>query len=537
MNSEQLIGVINVESHMVKFSVLSSTSGHNLLESSRPIDIIKPNPGWVEVNAENIWDALSNTIVEVIEQLKSKNLSKDNIKIIGIINERETVLAWNSETHKPLYNAIHYTDTRTDTIIQEYKSKNPNIIKEIEDITGLRVTSLFSGAKLKWIIDNTSNITQFSTMKTIKFGTLDTWLVWKLTKGKLYITDTTNASRTLLMDIKLCEWSLKACQFFNIPISLLPTIKSSSEQYGIIEETGLKGLLIGSIFANHHAALYGLNYTKIGQIMSRYCDSCMVSCIIGTKFTKSNNGLITTVAYQIDNEPAVYALEGWTSIGGKAIDWLRNNMKIMASDEEIKLLNTNASDVYFVPAFNGLAAPHWKPDAKGIICGITHYTNKNHLIRAALESLCFHTKDVCVAFEKDTGIAPHQLTVDGPYSVYSNLLNYQADILGIEVERSQMTDMAIYGSAKAAAHVINIELGNYQSPLKISKPTTTEMERKNRYLKWLKAIRRSSGLSRSQSQVNQKSENIDKYSILSSKILSTAYLMAMMAMMVLSDKN
>lgn len=537
MNSEQLIGVINVESHMVKFSVLSNTNGHNILESSRPIDLIKPNPGWVEVNAENIWDALCNTIDEVIEQLKSKNLSKDNIKIIGIINERETVLAWNSETHKPLYNAIHCTDTRTDTIIQEYKSKNINNIKEIEDITGLRVTSLFSGVKLKWIIDNTNNITQLLTKKTIKFGTLDTWLVWKLSKGKLYITDITNASHTLLMNIKTCEWSLKACQIFKIPIELLPSIQSSSKNYGIIEETGLKGLPIGSIFANHHAALYGLNDMKTGQIMSRYCDSCIVSCIIGTEFKKSNNGLITTVAYKIDNEPAVYALEGWTSIGGKAIEWLQNNMKIMVSDEEIKLLNTNASDIYFVPAFNGLAAPHWKPDAKGIICGITHYTNKKHLIRAALESLCFHTKDVCVAFERDTSTAPYQLIVDGPYSVYNNLLNYQADILGIEVERSQMTDMAVYGSAKAAARVINIELGNYQSSQLIAKPTTTEMEQKNRYLKWLKAIRRSSGLSRSQSQVNQEMEKLDNYSILCSNILSTAFLMVMMATMVLSDVN
>lgn len=535
MNTEQLIGVINVESHKVKFSVLNTTSGQILLESSKPIDLIKPNPGWVEVNAEHVWDALCSTIDEVIEQLKSINLSKDNIKIIGIVNERETALAWNSETHKPIYNAIHCTDTRTDTIIQEYESKDPNNIKEIEDITGLRVTSLFSGAKLKWIVDNTNITTQFSTINSIKFGTLDTWLVWKLTKGKLYITDITNASRTLLMNIRTCEWSLKACQFFNIPIASLPTIQSSSQQYGIIEETGLNGLLIGSILANHNAALYSLNDMKTGQIMSRYCDSCIVSCIVGTELTKSYNGLITTVAYKIENEPAVYALEGWTSIGGKAIDWLRNNMRIIVSDEEIKLLNTNASDVYFVPAFNGLTAPHWNPNAKGIICGITHYTNKNHLIRAALESICFHTKDVCVAFERDTGIAPYQLTVDGPFSVYSNLLNYQADILGIDVKRSQMTDMAIYGSAKAAARVINIELNNYQSSLQVSKPTTTEMERKNRYSKWLKAIKRSSGLSRL--EVDQESEKLDKYNKVSSKILSTVYLMAMMAMMVLSDKN
>lgn len=533
MEAEQFIGVINVESHNVKFSILGNTSGNVLFESSRLINLIKPNPGWVEVDAEHIWNALCTTIDEVIEKLKLNKLSKDNIKVVGITNERETILVWDSETNKPLYNAIHYTDIRTDTIIQDYKLLNPNIFNEIEDITGLRVTSMFSSVKLKWIIDNVNNIKQFLTMKTIKFGTLDTWLVWKLTKGHLYVTDVTNASCTLLMNIKTFDWCPKACQIFNIPIFLLPTIQSSSKQYGTIEETGLKGILIGSIFANHQAALYGLNYTKTGQIMSRYDDSCIVSCIIGTEFKKSNNGLLTTVAYKNENEPAVYAFEGWTSIGGKAIEWLKNNMKIVANDEEIETLNIDVSDVYFVPAFNGLAAPHWKPDARGIICGVTHFTNKKHLIRAALEALCFHTKDVCIAFEKDIGIFPSQLTVDGSYSIYNSLLSYQADILGVDVKRSQMTDMATYGSAKAAARVQNIKFENHYWLPHISKPTTTEIERKNRYLKWLKAVRRSSGLSKPPPQVKEKS---GKYDILCSKIISTVHLMAMMGMMVISDK-
>lgn len=533
IEAEQFIGVINVESHKVKFSILGNTSGNVLFESSRLINLITPNPGWVEVDAEHIWNALCTTIDEVIEKLKLNKLSKDNIKVVGIINERETILVWDSETNKPLYNGIHYTDIRTDTIIQDYKLLNPNIFNEVEDITGLRVTSMFSSVKLKWIIDNANNIKQFLTMKTIKFGTLDTWLVWKLTKGHLYVTDVTNASRTLLMNIKTFDWCPKACEVFNIPIFLLPTIQSSSKQYGTIEETGLKGILIGSIFANHQAALYGLNYTKPGQIMSRYDDSCIVSCIVGTEFIKSNNGLLTTVAYKNENEPAVYAFEGWTSIGGKAIEWLKSNMKIVANDEEIETLNIDVSDVYFVPAFNGLAAPHWKPDARGIICGVTHFTNKKHLIRAALEALCFHTKDVCIAFEKDIGIFPSQLTVDGSYSIYNSLLSYQADILGVDVKRSRMADMATYGSAKAAARVQNIKFENHYWLPHISKPTTTEIERKNRYLKWLKAIRRSSGLSKSPSQVKEKS---GKYDILCSKILSTVHLMAMMGMMVISDK-
>lgn len=533
IEAEQLIGVINVESHNVKFSVLGNASGNILFESSRLIDLIKPNTGWVEIDAEIIWNALCTTIDEVIEQLKLNKLSKDNIKVIGIINERETILAWDSESSKPLYNAIHYTDIRTDKIIQDYKLKNPNVFNDIEDITGLRVTSMFSAPKFKWIIDNVKNIQKSVTMKTIKFGTLDTWLVWKLTKGDLYVTDVTNASRTLLMNLKTCEWSPKACQVFNIPIFLLPTIQSSSQQYGTINETGLKGIVIGSIFANHQAALYGLNYTNTGQIMSRYNDSCTVSCIIGTKCIKSNNGLLTTIAYKVDNEPAVYALEGWTSTGGKAIEWLKNNMKIMTSDEEIETLNIDVSDVYFVPAFNGLAAPHWKQDARGLICGITHFTNKKHIIRAALESLCFHTSDVCVAFEKDTGIFPSQLIVDGSYSKYNNLLNYQADILGVDVKRSQMTDMATYGSAKAAARVLDIKFEDHYWSPHISKPTTTELERKQRYLKWLKAVNRSSGFSIRSSQVKEK---LRKNDTLCSKILHTAYLMVMMGMMVISDK-
>ncbi|XP_003243336.1 uncharacterized protein LOC100159565 [Acyrthosiphon pisum] len=533
MMNEQLIGVIDVESEIVKFSILNH-SGNIVLDSYRHIKLIKPYPGWVEVDAENIWNALCATINEVIVKLELKNLSKDNIKIIGIINERDTVLAWDLESSKPLCNAIHYTDTRTDTIIQDCILNCPKELDDIEDATGSKVTSMFSGIKLKWIINNTHIIQHPTTMKNIKFGTLDTWIVWKLTKGNLYVTDITNASRTLLMNLKTLEWSLDACRFFNVPISLLPTIKSSSEHYGTIEETPLKGISIGSIFADHQAALYGLHFDKPGQIMSNYGDSCTVSCIIGTEFKRSNNGLITTVAYKIDKEPAVYAFEGWTSVGGKAIEWLKNNMKIVDSDKEIESLNIDASDVYFVPAFNGLAAPHWKPDARGIICGMTHFTNKKHIIRAALEAFCFHTKDVCVAFEKDTNIVPSQLFVDGLYSIYNNILSYQADILGVDVMSSQMTDdMAIYGSAKAAARVLNISLGSHQWSLNILKPTTTEEEQKNRYSKWLKAIRRSTGVSKPQ----QHCQTINKYNNFSSNFLSTAYLMAMMGMMVFSDKN
>lgn len=532
MMNEQLIGVIDVESDIVKFSILNH-SGNILLDSSTSIELIKPNPGWVEVDAEQIWNAVCITIDEVIVKLKLKNLSTFNIKIIGIINERDTVLAWDSESSKPLCNAIHFTDTRTDTIIQDYILNSPKVLDDIEDTTGSKVTSMFSGIKLKWII-NKYIIKQPTTMKTIKFGTLDTWIVWKLTKGNLYVTDITNASRTLLLNLKTLEWSPEACQAFDVPISLLPTIKSSSELYGTIEETSLKGISIGSIFADHQAALYGLDFKNTGQIMSNYGDSCYVSCIVGTEFKKSNNGLITTVAYKIDKEPAVYAFEGWTSVGGTAIEWLKNNMKIVDNvNENIESLNIDVSDVYFVPAFNGLAAPHWKPDAKGIICGMTHFTNKKHIIRAALEAFCFHTKDVCVAFEKDTDVAPSQLFVDGLYSIYNNILSYQADICGIDVISSQMTDdMAIYGSAKAAARVINIELESHQWSLKISKPMTTKEEQKYRYSKWLKAIKRSTGISKP--RPTQQLNNSNNFS---SNFLSTAYLMAMMGIMAISDKN
>lgn len=531
MNIEQLlVGVINVESHHVDFSVLDSTSGNILLQSSRPVNLIKPQPGWVEVDAEHIWTALRAAIDEVIEQLKTIHLSKDNIRVVGVLNEKETVLAWDSTTDKPVYNAIHYTDTRSDAIIHDFKSYNPNVFHDIENSNGLKVTSSSSALKFKWIINNTKNVKQLIGKKTFKFGTLDTWLVWKLTKGNLYTTDVTNASRTLLMDLKSLEWSSKACRLFNVPISLLPTIQSSSKNYGIIEETSLSGISIGSVFVNHQAAVYGLDYTQTGQVISRYGESCTVSCLIGPTFMKSNNGLITTVAYKIDDEPAVYAFEGWMLYGGKAITWLQHNMKMINCETEIQSLNIDSSDVYFVPAFNGLAAPHWQPDARGIICGMTLYTNKEHLIRATMESMCFHTKDICVAFEKDTGVAPFQLIVDGKYSVYNNLLNYQADILGKDVIRSRMTDMAKYGSARAAARVVGIEFNNHQWQMHTSKPTTTDIERKLRYIKWLKAVRRSFGLSKSP-QVQKKLEKYDM-----TKLISTAYLIAMMGIMVVSDK-
>lgn len=529
MNAEKLIGVIDIKSHCVKFAVLGNTNGNILYESAQPINIIKPNPGWVEVDAEQIWNSLRTAIDEVIEQLKTNNLTKDDIAVIGITNEKDTILAWDSVTNKPLHNAIHYTDTRTEAMIQDSKTQNPSVFYTIENNTGLRVTSMSSGIKFKWIIKNVNNVGRLIATKSIKFGTLDTWLVWKLTKGKVFVTDVTNASYTLLMDLKTLQWSPKYCKVFNVPISLLPKIVSSSQDCGIIEDTELNGLLIGSIFANHQAASYGLNYTRAGQILSRYDESCTVFCIAGTEYIKSNNGLITTVAYQIDNEPVVYALEGWTSIGGQVLEWLKSNMKIMSSDEEIKLLDVEASDVYFVPAFNGLAAPHWIPEARGIICGITHYTNKNHIIRAALESLCFSTKDICIAFKQDTGIAPSELIVDGQYSIYNNLLSYQADILGRDVIRSRMIDMAVFGSAKAAARVINIEFKNHQLTEQTSKPTTTYGERKFRYSKWRKAIVLSIETSETD-QVKQKLWNYDL-----TKIVSVGYLLAMMGIMVISE--
>ncbi|XP_050421605.1 glycerol kinase-like [Adelges cooleyi] len=524
----QLIGVINVESQRVTFSVLSSSNV--LAESSRAIELTKPLPGWVEVDPEHIWNTLCMTINEVINELNFKDITVECIKAISIINERDTILAWNSETNQPIYNAIHYTDSRTDSYIQDSISKDPNVFKYIEQTTGLRVISMFGGPKIKWLIENIENTKQLIARKTIKFGSLETWIAWKLTNGNLYVTDITNASRTLLMDLKTLEWSAQACKIFNVPISLLPTIKSNSEQYGIIQMTKLKGVMIGSILANNQAAFYGSNCKQFGQIMSRFGDSCTVTCNVGTEFINSSNGLITTIAYQIGNEPAVYALEGWTSIGGQITDWLKDKMKILSNEDDLNSLDIDVSDIYIVPAFNGLTTPYWRPDARGIICGMTHFTKKNHIIRAALESICFHTKDVCVALEKDIGVSPSLIIVDGKYSCYDNLLCYQADILGVDVVRMHATRIAIYGAAEAAAQSVNIKFESDLTPTFISKPTTTQDERNCRYFKWLKAIRRSCGWTRPPHTVQ------NKYEILNSNLLPTASLMAMMGMMVVADK-
>ncbi|XP_050546723.1 probable glycerol kinase [Daktulosphaira vitifoliae] len=528
----QLVGVISVESVNVKFSIISSSNGNVLIESSKPVELIKLYPEWVEVDPESIWNSLKIIIEEVINELISNDISLDCIKVISIINERDTVVAWDSETNKPLYNAIHYSDNRTDSIIQDYVSKDPNVFKYVEEITGLKVVSMFSALKLKWLFENVDNIKISTVKETVKFGTLDTWLTWKLTNRNLYITDVTNASRTLLMNLKTLKWSEKACKIFNIPFSLLPTIKSNSELYGKINITRLKGIMIGAIIANHQAAFY-VKCRSFGQVMSRYNDSCITSCNIGNEVIQSKHGLITSVAYQIGNESVSYALEGWTSVGGKITEWLKNNMKIINSEDELKTLDIDVSDIYIVPAFNGLATPYWRPDATGIICGMTHYTNKKHIIRASLESICFHTKDICIALQKDIGITTSQLMVDGKYSCYDILLNYQADILGANIRRLHATDMAIYGAAEIGAKSVGLEFNDTNSSDFISKPTTTENERNNRYYKWLKAVRRSCGWKKPV-QIDKK---LNKFDIFSTNILSTAYLVAMMGMMVISDNK
>ncbi|CAB0039812.1 unnamed protein product [Trichogramma brassicae] len=476
---------------------------------SHQIDIeqICPQEGWVEQEPKEIDSAIRTCIAEVLTRMSEKGLDACSISTIGICNSRETTLVWDSKTGEPLYNAILWSDIRTDKMVDEIIAKFPDNNKNhLKPLCGLPVSSYFSALKMRWMMDNVPAVRKAMRERRCMFGTLDTWLVWNLTGGKkggLYITDVTNASRTMLMNIETMQWDTTLCRYFNIPMHYLPQIRSSSEIYGKIRIGPLKGIPISGILGNQQAALVGQNCLKKGQAKNTYRSGCFLLCNTGTQKVFSQHGLVTTVAYQLGpNAPVVYALEGSVAVAGSAIKWLRDNMRMIkdVQDSEHLAANVlNTGDVYFVPAFSGLYAPYWRKDARGIICGLTAFSTKDHIIRASLEAVCFQTRDILEAMHKDCGFPLTKLNTDGKMSVNSLLMQLQADISGVPVYRSKSADMTALGAAKAAGNAAGIDLWTLDKEESESVsndeflPTTTIEERDKRYKRWRMAVQRSLG--------------------------------------------
>ncbi|XP_017785874.1 PREDICTED: glycerol kinase-like isoform X2 [Nicrophorus vespilloides] len=538
-DSEPLIGVIDAGTRTIKFCVFRAKHTKELAEHAVDINPIVPEEGWHEQDPKEILDAINTCIQNVT---KSCNIS--DIVTIGVTNQRETTVVWDKTTGEPLHNAIVWNDIRTSSTVDQILAKLPDNNKNhFKQICGLPVSPYFSAFKLKWLMDNVKNIRRAIKKGTCLFGTIDTWIVWNLTggvNGGIHITDVTNASRTFLMNIETLHWDPLLLHTFNVNAAILPEIRNSSEVYGKVKGTVLDGIPISGILGNQQSALVGQNCFKEGQAKNTYRSGCFLLYNTGKTRVQSTHGLVTTVAYKFGDDKPTYALEGSVAIAGEALNWLRDNMglikNVQEDTESLAQEVFNTGDVYFVPAFKGLYAPYWRKDARGIICGLTAYTTKKHIIRAALEAVCFQTRDILEAMNKDCGIPLSKLHVDGKLTTNNLLMQLQADISGIPVFRSQSQDMTALGVAMAAGQAKGIDVWDLSAkdreivPSDTFLPTTTEDERNARYNKWKMAVHRSLGWALGKKSAAMTDE---RYRLLSS-VPAGLFLIGSFGMLVLS---
>ncbi len=450
-----------------------------------------PQPGWVEHDANEIWSSQLSVATEAIVKA---GLSVEDIAAIGITNQRETTVVWERNTGKPIYNAIVWQDRRTASTCDELKEKKLDEL--IKQKTGLVVDAYFSGTKIKWILDNVPGARDKANKGELAFGTIDTWLLWNLTKGQVHATDVSNASRTMLCNIHTLQWDGELQEMLDIPGNMLPQIRSSSEVYGSTQNIlTSKNIPIAGIAGDQQAALFGQMCTQPGMVKNTYGTGCFMLMNTGEKPVFSNNNLLTTVAWKV-NGITQYALEGSVFIAGAVVQWLRDGLGIIRHSSEVEALaaKVNSSEgVYMVPAFTGLGAPHWNPDARGTLFGITRGTTAGHIARAALESIAFQTMDVLKAMEADSGIAIKELRVDGGATANDLLMQFQSDILNTKVLRPTVTETTALGAAYLAGLAVgywqNIE--DIQEQWQINKqfePSMPDTQRASLIKGWEKAI-------------------------------------------------
>jgi len=407
-----------------------------------------PQPGWVEHNPNEIWSSQASVIAEAISAIDINGL---DIAGIGITNQRETTIVWDVDTEEPIYNAIVWQDRRTSEFCDELKAQG--LTDKIHEKTGLIIDAYFSGTKIKWILDNVPGARKRAEMGKLRFGNVDSWLVWRLTRGEVHVTDVTNASRTMLFNIHDLKWDEELMELLDIPMSMMPEVKSSSEVYGHTKTTIFAHEVpISGIAGDQQAALFGQMCIEPGSIKNTYGTGCFVMLNTGNNPVMSKNNLLTTIAWKIGNQ-VVYALEGSIYVGGSVVQWLRDGLGFITSSSEIEDLASTVPDsggVYFVPALTGLAAPYWDQYARGTIIGITRGTTRAHIARAALDGIAFQTYDIAQAMAKDMNASLTELKVDGGASRNNLLMQTQADLLGIKVVRPRITETTALGAAYLA---------------------------------------------------------------------------------------
>jgi glycerol kinase len=460
---------------------------------------ILPRPGWVEHDPLEIW---TNTREVVAGALAKANVTATDIAAVGITNQRETAVVWDRTTGRPVYNAIVWQDTRTQKICEALGALGGGADR-YKDTVGLPLATYFSGPKIRWILDTVDGAREAADRGDLVFGTTDTWLLWNMTggvDGGLHITDVTNASRTMLMDLSTLAWDEGIAAEMGIPTSMLPQIRSSSEVYGTGREGGfLVGVPIAGDLGDQQAATFGQVCFDVGMAKNTYGTGNFLLLNTGTDRVRSENGLLTTLCYRIGDADPVYALEGSIAVTGSLVQWLRDNLGMISSAPQVEELAKTVDDnggAYFVPAFSGLFAPHWRSDARGALVGLTRYVNKGHIARAALEATAFQTREVVDAMRADSGVELTELKVDGGMVVNSTLMQFQSDILGVPVVRPKVNETTALGAAYAAG----LAVGYWQNEDDLRKnwsergrwePDMDDARREKLYRQWKKAVTRT----------------------------------------------
>jgi glycerol kinase len=491
------VGAIDQGTTSTRF-IIFDRGGKIIAQAQREHEQIYPRPGFVEHDASEIW---RNTRLVIAQGLSDAGLAARDLAAIGITNQRETTLLWDRRSGVPLYNALVWQDTRTDALVAEFARDGGK--DGLRDKTGLPLTTYFSSLKLKWLLDNVPDARAAAQSGDALFGTIDSWLVWNLTgatNGGRHITDVTNASRTQLMDLRSLDWDQAILDLFGIPRACLPEIVPSSEKLGVAREP-LTGVPIAGILGDQQAALFGQACLKPGEAKNTYGTGCFLLMNTGETPYPSTHGLLTTLAYKLGGAAPVYALEGSIAIAGALVQWLRDNLQLISTSAEIETLARSVDDngdVYIVPAFSGLYAPHWREDARGVICGLTRFAGRGHIARAALEATAFQTREIITAMSADSGVPIRELRVDGGMVVNDLLMQFQADLLDVAVVRPQVIETTALGAAYAAG----LAVGYWASPQDISDnwavghrwhPIMGEGRRMQLNAAWDKAVSRSLG--------------------------------------------
>ncbi len=479
----------------IVFDAAGRTVGSGQLEHEQ----IFPRPGWVEHNPQEILD---NTDAVIAMALDGAGITADDLVAVGITNQRETTVVWDRATGEPIHNAIVWQDTRTQPLVDALADGDP---LRFQAKTGLSLATYFAGPKASWILDEVPGARTRAEAGELCFGTIDTWLLWHLTGGESHATDVTNAARTLLLDIATLQWDAEMCKRIGVPVAMLPTVMPSSAQFGVgAPDSAVPGVPIAGMLGDQHAATLGQACFTPGAAKNTYGTGCFLLLVTGNKPVLSQYGLLTTVAYQLGDAPAVYALEGSIAVAGSLVQWLRDNLGIISASADVEELAASVPDnggAYLVPAFSGLFAPHWRPDARGVLVGLTRYVTRAHIARAALEATAFQTREVVEAMNADVAAAGlgeplSELKVDGGMTANGLLMQVQADQLGVPVIRPEVTETTALGAAYAAG----LAVGYWEGPEAIATnwredtrwvPRLDAETRDRAFAQWKKAVART----------------------------------------------